>query len=125
MFAINTDMSIHITRGDIGSIEIRAAKNENELYTFIPGDLVRFKVCQKKNHSYVVLVKDVLVETEADVVRIDLSRNDTKLGNIIDKPTVYWYEVELNPNTAPQTIIGYDVDGPKQFILYPEGGDET
>jgi hypothetical protein len=29
----------------------------------------------------------------------------------------FWYEVELN---GSDTIIGYDLDGPKQLILYPE-----
>lgn len=37
----------------------------------------------------------------------------------------YWYEVELNPETEAQTIIGYDEDGPKIFRLYPEGDDEA
>lgn len=43
---------------------------------------------------------------------------------MVNKPTDFWYEVELNPDTAPQTIIGYDKEtGAKIFRLYPEGGD--
>lgn len=125
MFRIDNDMTIHITRGDIGIIEVSADKNESELYTFVPGDIVRFKVYPKKRHEDVVLVKDVLIETETQVVEFILERSDTKLGEIINKPAVYWYEVELNPDTSPQTFIGYDDIGPKLFILYPEGGDET
>ena len=45
------------------------------------------------------------------------------IGEVINKPTNYWYEIELNPNTQPQTIIGYDEDGEKLFVLYPEGSD--
>lgn len=49
--------------------------------------------------------------------------DETKIGEYISKPKEYWYEIELNPETYPQTIIGYDEDGPKVLILYPEGGD--
>jgi hypothetical protein len=71
-----------------------------------------------------VLEKDVTVEEETSVVSITLERTDTKLGGIINKPVDYWYEVELNPDTTPQTIVGYDSDGPKIFRLFPEGGDD-
>ena len=125
MFRIDNDMTIHITRGDIGVVEVSANKNEYELYTFVPGDVIRLRVFPKKCHEDVVLVKDVLIETETQTVSIILERTDTKLGEIINKPAVYWYEVELNPDTSPQTFIGYDSDGPKQFILYPEGGDKV
>ena len=123
MFRVNDDLSIDITRGDVGVIEVSANKNEQELYMFQPGDIVRFRVYPKKQHENVVLLKDVEVETETEKVSINLVRNDTKIGGIINKPTIYWYEVELNPDTIPQTIIGYDVDGPKLLTLYPEGGD--
>jgi hypothetical protein len=78
---------------------------------------------EKKNCDNVVLQKDVLVESEMSTVDVNLERSDTKLGNIIDKPVDYWYEIELNPDTTPQTIIGYDSDGPKIFRLFPEGVD--
>lgn len=123
MFRINDDLSIHVTRGDVGVIEVTANKNEQEQYMFQPGDIVRFRVYPKKQHENVVLLKDVKVTSETEVVSINLVRNDTKIGGIINKPTIYWYEVELNPDTVPQTIIGYDVDGPKLLTLYPEGGD--
>ena len=125
MFRIDDDMTIHITRGDIGVIEVSANKNENELYTFAPGDIVCFRVFPKKRHEDVVLEKEVCIETETQAVSIILERSDTKLGEIINKPDVYWYEVELNPDTSPQTFIGYDANGPKLFILYPEGGDRV
>ena len=52
-----------------------------------------------------------------------LSSEETKIGNVISKPVVYWYEIEINPDSAPITIIGYDNDGAKELILYPEGVD--
>jgi hypothetical protein len=68
----------------------------------------------------VVLVVDTEVTEEAELVEIELTSEDTRIGEVISKPVDYWYEVELNPDTKPQTIIGYDKDGAKVFKLYPE-----
>lgn len=123
MFSINNDKSIHLTRGDIAIIEIGASKSETENYTFKEGDIIRIRVFEKNHHENVVIQKDVTVESETTSVDISLYKEDTKIGELINKPKDYWYEVELNPDTSPQTIIGYDVDGPKLFRLYPEGAD--
>ena len=94
-----------------------------EVYTFRPGDVVRLKVFGKKNCANVVLQKSVKVTEETTQVGIFLDGNDTKFGDVISKPTDYWYEIELNPDTKPQTIIGYDEEGAKIFKLFPEGKD--
>lgn len=49
---------------------------------------------------------------------------ETRIGEVISKPTIYWYDVELNPDSPEaQTIIGYTVeDGPKTITLTPESG---
>ena len=123
MFTIEPDNTIHITRGDIGALEVSAMKSETESYIFQPGDVVRLRVFVKKRHDLVVLMKDIHVDEETEIVSIPLLKRDTTIGEIINKPAAYWYEVELNPDTIPQTIIGYDTNGPKIFKLYPEGGD--
>lgn len=123
MFVINADKSIYLTRGDVALIVVSATTSDNEDYIFQNGDVVRLRVMEKKNCDVVVLQKDVLVESETSTVDVNLERSDTKLGDIIDKPVDYWYEIELNPDTTPQTIIGYDSDGPKIFRLFPEGVD--
>lgn len=120
MFQINDDKSIYVTRGDIVFLSV-TADNEGEAYTFQPGDIVRFKVYGKKDAESVALQKDFPVTEETDTVEIFLDENDTKIGEVISKPRDYWYEVELNPFDNPQTIIGYDEDGPRIFKLYPEG----
>lgn len=125
MFQVNADKSIYITRGDIASIEISAMKSSTESYIFKPGDIVRFKVFEKKNCENVVLIKREEIAEETEKVSIILERVDTKLGETINKPVDYWYEVELNPDTFPQTIVGYDEQGPKIFRLFPEGGDDA
>ena len=113
--------TILITRGDIGTVEVSATNPDGESYSFQQGDIVRFKVMQKKRCDVVVLQKDVSVEHESASVDIPLTSQETRIGSIINKPIDYWYEVELNPETEAQTIIGYDEDGPKIFRLYPEG----
>lgn len=122
MFQINEDNSINITRGDAAVFSVKA-ESHGVPYTFQPRELIRIKVFKKKNCSEVVLVKDFPVTSEVDEVQIFLSKEDTKIGDVISKPVDYWYEVELNPLTEPQTIIGYDEDGAKLFRLFPEGAD--
>lgn len=124
MFQINDDKSIYVTRGDIVTFTVGAKNKDNdESYIFRVNDVVRIKVVEKKGCDVVVLQKDFLVEEETERVTIFLSEEDTRIGEVISKPTDYWYEIELNPNTYPQTIIGYDEDGAKIFKLYPEGKD--
>ena len=120
MFEVNNDLSIHITRGDIGLLSV-TADSGNAAYVFAKGDIVRFKVYEKKGCDCVVLMKDFTVEEETEKVDILLTGDDTRIGELIHKPKDYWYEVELNPDTNPQTIIGYDDNGAKVFRLYPEG----
>lgn len=121
MFYIDSDMTIHITRGDAATFSISADFN-GEPYQFRINDVVRFKVFGKKDCADVVLKKDIKATATATEIEILLDSEDTKIGKIISKPTDYWYEVELNPDTKPQTIIGYDDNGAKVFKLYPEGG---
>ena len=121
MFVINDDLSINITRGDSAVFSVAAKVGENE-YTFKVDDVVRFKVFAKKDCEEVVLQKDVKVAEETNLVEIALDSDETKIGDVISKPTDYWYEVELNPDGYAQTIIGYDEDGAKIFKLFPEGG---
>lgn len=124
MFVINEDKSIYITRGDVAFFSIEAKTDTGEKYKFMPGDVVRFKVCERKACENVVLSKDFGIETEAEEVSIYLEEKDTKFGEVISKPVEYWYEVELNPYTDPQTILGYDEDGAKVFKLFPEGNEK-
>ena len=122
MFVINDDLSIYLTRGDAVTISLNAM-SDLAPYTFIEGDIVRLKVFEKKACHCVVLQKDVQVTEASETVDIALSGDDTKFGELISKPTDYWYEIELNPESQPQTIVGYDEEGSKVFRLYPEGGD--
>lgn len=122
MFAINEDQSIYVTRGDILFFTVSAMK-DGAAYTFQQGDVVRMKVMQKKACEKVAFQKDFPIEEETESVEIVLTEAETKIGKVISKAVDYWYEIELNPETYPQTIIGYDDDGAKIFKLFPEGQD--
>ena len=114
--------TVHLTRGDAATIKISAFNGDTK-YTFKPDDVVRLNVFKAKDCGCVELRKDVVVEEECEAVDIALTTEDTTIGEIINKPTKYWYEVTLNPETIEQTIIGYDLDGAKEFILYPEANE--
>ena len=122
MFTLNEDLSIYATRGDIVFFTVSAEDN-GKPYKFQAGDVVRIKVFGKKNTEDVVLQKDFPVIDITEKVEIFLTKEDMKIGDVISKPKDYWYEVVLNDDTVPQTIIGYDDDGAKVFKLFPEGDD--
>lgn len=120
MFRIDEDSTIHVTRGDTMFFTVVAKENGQD-YVFKSGDVVRINVFEKKTCENVVLRKDFTVDADSTSVNLTLTSKDTKIGEVISKPTDYWYEIELNPLTNPQTIVGYDDDGAKVFKLYPEG----
>lgn len=121
MFYISDDLTINITRGDSAVLSVSATISDTS-YEFKPDDVIRLKVFARKDCSDVVLQKDITVTEATSAVEIALTSGETTIGEVISKPTDYWYEVELNPETKPQTIIGYDDNGAKVFKLFPEGG---
>lgn len=123
MFEIDENQTIHITRGDIANIKVSCVNDDGSDYDFHKGDIVRFRVFNKRKYDDVLICKDVLVEDTTSSVTIFLESDDTKLGDVTNKIIDYGYEVELNPDTCPQTIIGHDKLGMKVFTVYPEGGD--
>lgn len=123
MFVLNEDLSIYVTRGDVLFFAVTMKDDDGNQHNFSEGDVVRVKVYGKKNASEVVLEKDFRIYADSEMAEIYLTKEDTKIGDVISKPTDYWYEIELNPDTEPQTIVGYDEDGAKVFKLFPEGAD--
>lgn len=119
MFVVNDDLSIYANRGDIVFFSVTADDN-GTLYKFQPGDIVRMAIYGKKEAETCVMQKDFPVTEVTERVFIYLEEQDTKIGDIISKHKDYWYEVVLNPDTMPQTIIGYDENGAKVFRLFPE-----
>lgn len=118
--------NIEVTRGDVLPLTISTLNEDRKTnYVFQKDDVVRIKVFKARDCGCVEIQKEVKVEEPTEEVEITLTREETKIGDLIKKPVDYWYEVELNPDTYPQTIIGYEKDkGAKLFTLLPEGGDK-
>lgn len=116
-----TDNIIRVSRGDSGSFDLTIPIAEDENYEFAAGDKIQFRIFKKKDYSDIVFEKEIEVEETIETVIIPLSAEETKIGEEINKPETYWYEIDLNNE---QTIIGYNEEGPAQFILYPAKGGE-
>ena len=115
---------IQINRGDSTTLKISAKDSNGDSYTFKVGEKVKLAITERKNEDNVVFSKTITVDTEDTYVNIPITSEDTKIGEIINKPTTYWYEISvLTLNNEIQTIIGYDEDGAKEFVLNPEAGD--
>lgn len=112
MFRIDSDKNIEINRGDAGTIKLT-----NNDGNFSVGDLIKFSVVEKGNYKNVVLQKEIEIESASSIAYITLNPNDTRIGDVISKAMTYWYEIEYNGN---QTLIGYDSNKAKKFIIYPE-----
>ena len=111
--------TIKINRGDILNLTLSLKLDDGTTYTFQPNDTVVFSLYSKGAlDKDAILLKEVTVQETAQSVEITLTSEETKIGNLINKPVDYWYEVELNNQ---YTVIGYDDDGAKIFKLYPEG----
>ena len=108
--------TIRISRGDSGTIKLTIPLSDTENYEFQAGDKVQFRVFEKKNYNNVFLDKEINIEEITSVIDICLTEKDTSIGEVINKPITYWYEISLNET---QTVVGYDDDGPAEFILYP------
>lgn len=121
MFKILDDFTILLTRGDVANIILLPVLEDGSPYKFISGDILSLKIMEKKMCDKIVLEKTVSINKEQTECVFNLTKEDTTFGEIINRPVEYWYEIELNPDTEPQTLVGYDENGPKIFILYPEG----
>jgi hypothetical protein len=122
MFRTDKNKNIYLTRGDIATLSVTAKNSDGSFYTFKSGDILRLNIFDKKDCSSIFLKKDVVIEKETTNAKIQLTSAETKIGELITKPVDYWYEIILNPETAPQTIVGY-LDNPTIFQLLPESGD--
>ena len=119
--------NIEVTRGDWLPLNITATDPVTKTpYTFQAGDVIRFKVFEKKNVTNVLLSKDFTVDREADNFDIEILASEMKFGEFINKHVDYWYEIELNPDTEKtSTLVGYTKElGAPILTLSAEGGDK-
>lgn len=131
MFDIDENTKrIKITRGNYGIINVKATNENKENYVFQQNDVIRLRVYEKGNVENVVLQKDTKINEITTEINVILEKNETLIGEPISKSVVYWYDITLNPDTKPQTIIGYDYDEeeniekPKIFRLLPGSNEK-
>ena len=119
--------NIYVTRGDMLPLAIDALNADKSPYYFKAGEILRIKIMEKENVNSILLQKDFTIEKSGPIVNIDLLSEDTRIGELINKPHEYWYEIELNPDTPnTNTIIGYSKEkGAALFVLLPEGGNKN
>lgn len=126
MLDIINEKDIRITRGNVLSLTV-VAKNGDSEYQFLKDDIIRFKIMEAKNVSNILVQKDFKVSEDTTEQDIEITAEEMKIGELINKPKEYWYEIELNPDTPyTKTIIGYDKEkGAALLTLLPEGGDKV
>lgn len=124
MFYIEKGINIYVTRGDMLPLSITMQNQDKSPYLFKQGEVIGIKVIEKENMANVLLEKKFTIEEDTEIVDIDLLSEDTRIGELINEPEEYWYEIELNPDTSEtNTIVGYDQKkGAPLFVLLPEGG---
>lgn len=137
MIAIGEDKeTIYLTRGDKTDEYHKLAfqypiynlaTEQEELYEFQPEDKISFVVFIKKGYTKteVLRVEKTLLEmgyvNPTTTPEIQLTEEDTKSFDLLNKGKTYWYDLVLNDST---TLLGYDSEGPKKIIVYPEAEEE-
>lgn len=124
MFSVDGDGTISVTRGDVAVLRVGAVGGDGLPHEFKGGDVLRLQVFERNRPESVLVSKSVAVGEASAEVEFQLTPDDTSVVELASRPRELWYEVELNPDTAPQTIVGYDEAGPKVFRIYPEGGPD-
>lgn len=93
----------------------------DEGFIFEPEDFIEFKVYKRNDLTKSpIIYKTLKVLEPTETIEISLTEEDTDIEEVENKSVTYWYEIELNNNN---TLIGYDREGPKSFIVYPKGVD--
>lgn len=111
--------TIKVNRGDILTLNLSLKLNDGTPYTFQQNDKVVFSIYEAgKLSKEALILKEITVQSETQSLIISLTTEETKIGGLVDYPKEYWYEIELNDQ---YTVIGYDDNGAKLFMLYPEG----
>lgn len=128
--------TIHLTRGDKTNGEFNKlafyfpiynfATGKEENYVFQLDDKITVIVMDKKGYTKSEILKKTYTIRElgytepTECPEIPLTAEDTKNFPLLNKKKTYWYDIVLNDDT---TILGYDEDGAKKIIVYPEGGE--
>lgn len=137
MIAIdNETKTIYITRGDATQEKFnRLAFNfpiynfetkQEELYEFQLDDKISFVVVERKGYTKSEVLRkeytlrDLGYSVPSTMPEIILTEEDTKSFDLTNKAVTYWYDIVLNDTT---TILGFDDEGGKKLVVYPEADE--
>lgn len=109
--------TIEITRGNSLSLDV-SIKNGNDDYIFQNDDKLGIAIYNKYGLNQNSLASKIVTANGGEsTIRISLTSDEMKIGPMENRPITYWYEITLNG----ETVLGYDENGAKLLILYPEG----
>ena len=136
MIAIEEN-TIHLTRGDQTEKKYNTlafeypiynlATKEEELYEFQLDDKITFVVINKKGYTQEEILRkeytprDLGYTAPSTVMELPLTEEDTKKFPLSNKALTFWYDLVLNDTT---TMLGFDDEGAKRIIIYPEVEEE-
>ena len=117
--------TIYLTRGDKAIIPLVIPINEEktEFYQFQIGDVVTFAVYEEDGYDKCAqILKEITIDEVVETCNIELTSEETKIGELINEPVNYWYEIVLNNE---ETVLGFEAETltPQIFVLLPEGSD--
>lgn len=109
--------TIHLNRGDSASIQI-ACNNSS----FDIGQKLCMYVMEAGNCENILAQVETDILEESNTATLSITSEATKS---LSEPfshgaKEFWYELELQNGIERTTLIGFDENGPKLFILYPE-----
>lgn len=91
-------------------------------YEFEKGDIITFNIYNKNGYGNEPLLNKIIEVLESTYsIDITLNEKDTTFCNAINKATVFWYDITLNNSL---TVVCFNEDGAKEFILYPAKGED-
>lgn len=111
--------TIEITRGNSLALDVSIQDGTDD-YIYQEGDIVGIAIYNRNAlNQDAVASKTVTATSGQTTARITLTSDEMKIGTMQNRAVTYWYEITLNG----ETVLGYDENGAKQLILYPEGLD--
>lgn len=91
-------------------------------YKFVVGNELILNIYERKGYDKEpVKSVEVTITEESEEAVIPLTESDTTFGEIPNKEITYWYDITLNKD---KTVVGFDENGEKEFIMYPAKGSE-
>lgn len=110
---------IYITRGDAFVFDLQII-SDNKNYIFKQNDIVTLGIYKNLKDPAIIL-EDFYPNDGDESVRVMVSSNKMKIGNLISTERDYFYEITLN-NSA--TVQGYKPKNKKSILtLLPEGSN--